>query len=190
MERAGEVQRPRRWIRVRAEHGIRPRSRRTPTLTSNDLAAEGETIDVDDEPTPGFRRIGGTFDVIRVVAQLRAGGFDAQPDHVLFAHGMTCCCGPHPAAPFDPCYTANPLHANPLHANPLHANPLHANPLHANSFYANSADPNGPSRSSARPADRAELVPRASASARCGRRRRAWWCSTPVSPTRATSPTC
>jgi hypothetical protein len=118
-----------------------------------EFQAEGETIafdhDADDDSTTEFRPIRGKFDTIRVVAQMRAKGIDAQPDHVLFAHGMTCCCcGPHPAACFDPRFLANPLHANPLHANPLHANPLHANPLHANS-----ADPCGPTRSSARPAD-------------------------------------
>ena len=105
-------------------------------------------ISVDDPPTE-FRAIRGIFDTIRVVAHLRAKGIDAQPDHVLFAHGTTCCCcGPHPAACFDPMLNANPFHANPFHANPFHANPFHANP-----FHANSADPNGPSRSSARPAD-------------------------------------
>ncbi len=110
---------------------------------------EGETMNFVAEPPTGFRQIGGKFDSIRVVAELRANGFDAQPDHVLFAHDMTCCCcGPHPAAWFDPMLIANPLHANPLHANPLHANPLHANPLHANPLHAN-----GPTRSSARPAD-------------------------------------
>ncbi len=115
-----------------------------------DLRAEGDTFDFIEGPMTGFRAIGGgEFDAIRVVAELRAKGFDAQPDHVLFAHDMTCCCcGPHPATCFDPFFLANPLHANPLHANPLHANPLHANPLHANS-----ADANGPTRSSARPAD-------------------------------------
>jgi hypothetical protein len=102
------------------------------------------------------------FDVIRVVSHLRALGIDAQPEHVLFAHGTTCCCcGPHPATWFDPWLIANPLHgnplhANPLHANPLHANPLHANPLHANPFRVNAEDPNGPTRSSARPAEEPE----------------------------------
>jgi hypothetical protein len=91
----------------------------------------------------GFRAITGTFDTIRVVAQLRANGIDAQPDHVLFAHDTMCCCNPHPAACFDPRFHANPFHANPVHANPFHANPFHANP----------ADPCGPTRSSARPAD-------------------------------------
>jgi Subtilase family len=124
-------------------------------------------IDVDlidvDEPTKIFRGIRvkedthspkPSFDVIRVVAHLRAMGIDAQPDHVLFAHEMTCCCcGPHPATWFDPWLITNPLHANPLHANPLHANPLYANPLHANPFRASAADPNGPTRSSARPAE-------------------------------------
>ncbi|HSB84702.1 MAG TPA: hypothetical protein VLD86_00260, partial [Ilumatobacteraceae bacterium] len=105
----------------------------------DDLRAEGETFVLEDEPIMGFRPLrGGEFDTIRVVAELRAKGFDAQPDHVLFAHDMNCCCcGPHPAAWFDPMLIANPLHANPLHANPLHANPLHANPLHANPLHAN-----------------------------------------------------
>ncbi|HEX2783208.1 MAG TPA: S8 family serine peptidase [Ilumatobacteraceae bacterium] len=121
--------------------------------TLADLAGVDETIgfDHDAPPVPGFRRLGGKFDAIRVVAHLRAKGVDAQPDHVLFAHGMTCCCGPHPAAGFEPWLIANPLHANPLHANPLHANPLHANPLQANPLHANSA--NGPTTSSVRPAD-------------------------------------
>ena len=122
-----------------------------------DLRAEGETFNFEDGPMTGFRAIrGGEFDAIRVVAELRAKGFDAQPDHVLFAHDMSCCCGPHPATCFDPAFLANPLHANPLHANPLHANPLHANPLHANPLHANPADANGPTRSSARPAEKPE----------------------------------
>ena len=123
-----------------------------------DVLAEGEALDEIDEPVTEFRAMRGTFDTIRVVAHLRARGIDAQPDHVLFAHDMACCCGPHPATCFDPSFLANalhanPLHANPLHANPLHANPLHANPLHANPLHANWADPNGPTCSSARPAD-------------------------------------
>ena len=121
-------------------------------LTS--FLAEGESLGFVDEPTKEFRTLRGKFDAIRVVAHLRAKGIEAQPDHVLFAHAATCCCcGPHPATCFDAMLSANPLHANPLHANPLHANPLHANPLHANPLHANSADPNGPTRSSARPAD-------------------------------------
>jgi hypothetical protein len=115
-----------------------------------------------DDPTTEFRALRGTFDTLRVVAHLRAKGIDAQPDHVLFSHATTCCCcGPHPAAGFDPGLVANPFHANPFHANPFHANPFHANP-----FHANWADPNGPSRSSARPADPpAWYAGRASASA-------------------------
>ena len=114
-----------------------------------DVLADGESAVFVDEPSKEFRAIRGTFDTIRVVAHLRARGIAAQPDHVFFAHDMTCCCcGPHPAALLDPTLVANPLHANPLHANPLHANPLQANPLHANPLHAN-----GPTRSSARPAD-------------------------------------
>ncbi len=126
---------------------------RDPVIEEDFLAgflADGETLGSLDGPTKEFRGArGGNFDVIRLVAHLRASGIDAQPDHVLFAHGMTCCCcGPHPATWFDPMFTANPFHANPFHANPFHANPFHANP-----FHANPADPNGPTRSSARPAD-------------------------------------
>ncbi|MEP7202215.1 MAG: S8 family serine peptidase [Ilumatobacteraceae bacterium] len=134
----------------------------------NDLRAEGESFAFEHGLAHGFAAIRGTYDAIRVVAQLRAKGVDAQPDHVLFAHGMTCCCcGPHPATGCDPMFLANPLHANPLHANPLHANPLHANPLHANPLHANAADPNGPIRSSARPAEAPpwySVTPRAGAS--------------------------
>jgi Subtilase family len=124
-----------------------------------ELLGPGEGVTFDDDPTTEFRAMSGTFDTIRVVSHLRAKGIDAQPEHVLFAHGTTCgCCGPHPAAAFDPGFVANPFHANPFHANPFHANPFHANPFHANPFHANpfhanSADPNGPSRSSARPAN-------------------------------------
>jgi subtilase family protein len=119
-----------------------------------DVLAEGESLDEIDDPPKLFRAMRGTFDAIRVVANLRARGIDAQPDHVMFAHDMSCCCcGPHPAAWFDPVLVANPFHANPFHANPFHANPFHANPFHANPFHANPMDPNGPTRSSARPAD-------------------------------------
>ena len=129
---------------------------RDPAINETDLQAllaEGESLNFVDDASKEFRRVTGTFDTIRVVAHLRAKGVDAQPDHVLFAHGTCCCCGPHPAMWFDPSVNANPFHANPFHANPFHANPFHANPFHANPFHANPADPNGPTTSSARPAD-------------------------------------
>ncbi len=120
--------------------------RDTPAFAETDDTAfldgvrrEGETMNFVTEPPKGFRQIGGEFDSIRVVAELRANGHDAQPDHVLFAHDMTCCCGPHPAAWFDSRLVANPFHANPFHANP--------------------ADPNGPTSSSARPADQPGWYP-------------------------------
>jgi hypothetical protein len=121
----------------------------------SEVLAKGEFLfEVHDAAPKEFQPMRGSFDTIRVVADLRSRGIEAQPDHVLFAHDTNyCCCGPHPAACFDPMLIANPLHANPLHANPLHANPLHANPLHANPLHANSREPNGPTRSSARPAD-------------------------------------
>lgn len=127
-----------------------------------EVLGPGEGLIFIDDPTTEFRAVQGTFDTIRVVAHLRAKGIDAQPDHVFFAHGMgCCCCGPHPAAGFDPRFVANPFHANPFQANPFHANPFHANPFHANPFHANPADPNGPSRSSARPANPPEWYSRA-----------------------------
>jgi len=55
-----------------------------------------------DLPGTGFQAYvpapGGEFDVIRTIAHLRALGYPAQPDHVLFLHGSCgCCCPPHPA---------------------------------------------------------------------------------------------
>jgi hypothetical protein len=136
------------------------------SVVDEDFVAEilgpDEGLTFIDDPTTEFRAMRGTFDTIRVVAHLRTKGVDAQPEHVLFAHGTACsCCGPHPAAGFDPRFVANPFHANPFHANPFHANPFHANPFHANPFHANPADPNGPSRSSARPANPPEWYSRA-----------------------------
>jgi hypothetical protein len=129
-----------------------------------EVLGPGEGLIFVDDPTTEFRALRGAFDTIRVVAHLRAKGVDAQPNHVLFAHDTTCCCcGPHPAAGFDPRLVANPFHANPFHANPFHANPFHANPFHANPFHANPSDPNGPSRSSARPANPPEWYSRSEA---------------------------
>ena len=54
----------------------------------SDLLAEGESLDGIDGPTKEFRAMRGTFDTIRVVADLRSRGIEAQPDHVLFAHDM------------------------------------------------------------------------------------------------------
>ena len=110
------------------------------------VRAGDEVFEFVDDASNGFRRVSGSFDVVRVVAQLRAEGIDAQPEHVFFAHGCDCCCGPHPADRI----AGYPVHANPVHANPVHANPVHANPVHANPVHAN---PSGPTRSSARPAD-------------------------------------
>jgi hypothetical protein len=142
------------------------------------VRAEGELFETVDEPSGGFRRVSGSFDAVRVVAQLRSEGVDAQPEHVFFAHnahGCDCCCGPHPADrlagapahanPFsaNPFY-ANPFYANPFYANPFSANPFSANPFSANPFYANPfyANASGPTRSSARPADAPAWFVRAS----------------------------
>jgi len=58
----------------------------------------------------------GTFDVIRTVAHLRAYGYPAQPDHVLFLHGdCSCCCPAHPADTWPDACTPRGGHAT---ANP------------------------------------------------------------------------
>lgn len=69
-------------------------------------------------------------DPSRVIRALRLRGFQAQPNHVLFADSCACCCGPHPAAVTGG--QGNPVWANPVWANPVWANPVWANPVWAN----------------------------------------------------------
>jgi hypothetical protein len=93
-------------------------------------------------PEATWYRVDGIDDPLAVVALMRADGFAAEPDHVLFAHGG-CCCEPHPADGWgcltgDP-YRANPYRANPYRANPYRANPYRANPYRANPYRANEA---------------------------------------------------
>lgn len=87
----------------------------------------------------------GVDDAPATAELVRADGFDAQPDHVFFAHGCECCCGPHPAMTFDALladpYRANPYRANPYRANPYRANPYRANPYRANETQTSSALP-------------------------------------------------
>jgi hypothetical protein len=113
----------------------------------------------DEAPGLAYIRIDEVARPLAAVALLRADGFVAQPDHVLFAHCGDCCCGPHPALTFD-ALAGDPLHGNPLHGNPLHGNPLHGNPLHGNPFIVDPLHGNGSQLSTARPADGPRFAPR------------------------------
>jgi subtilisin family serine protease len=91
----------------------------------------------DEAPEAEWMILEGVQDSLAAIALARADGFDAQPDHVFFAHGCDeCSCGPHPSLTFDALavgpYSANPYRANPYRANPYRANPYRANPYRAN----------------------------------------------------------
>lgn len=60
-------------------------------------------------------------DVLALVADLRDDGYRAEPNYVLFAHGLQ----------------GNPLWGNPLWGNPLWGNPLWGNPLWGNPLWGN-----------------------------------------------------
>jgi hypothetical protein len=122
----------------------------------------GEHVVYSEVTVGGFREArssGGPFDAVRAVAQWRAEGIAAQPNHVLFAHTDHCCCEPHPAALLAG-IAGNPLHPHALALRAVHGNPLHphagapsgvyGNPFHWNPLHWHAA---GPSRSSARPAE-------------------------------------
>ena len=86
---------------------------------------------------------------------LRSRGIEAQPDHVLFAHDMEyCCCGPHPAACFDPMLIANlpftPIRCTPIRCTPTRCMPIRCTPIRCTPTRGIRM---GPIRSSARPAD-------------------------------------
>jgi len=89
-------------------------------------------------PGTAWIRVDDVEDPLAVARLVRADGFDAQPDHVFFAHSCDCCCGAHPALTFD-ALAADPFRANPFRANPFRANPFRANPFRANPFRANEA---------------------------------------------------
>lgn len=108
----------------------------------------------DDTPGVAWTVVDDVDDPLSVVAMLRADGFAAQPDHVLFAHGCDECCGsPHPSLTFD-ALLADPIRANPIRANPIRANPIRANPIRANPIRANASQ-----ASSAMPADKRSFPP-------------------------------
>ena len=87
--------------------------------------------------------IGEGVDPLVVVEVLRSEGYEAQPEHVFFAHGCTACeAGPHPSLLAEiawGAFGANPYRANPYRANPYRANPYRANPYRANPYRANDA---------------------------------------------------
>ncbi len=85
------------------------------------IAQEGEELSVTAGPSETLQLVVGRFDVVRLVAQLRAAGFAAQPDHVFFAHSCECCCGDHPFDVF-----GNPVKGNPVKGNPVKGNGLDA----------------------------------------------------------------
>ena len=74
---------------------------------------------------------GGAVSVLKVVADLKDDGFKAEPNYVLFAHGLSG----NPLSG-NPLY-GNPLYGNPLYGNPLYGNPLYGNPLYGNPLYGN-----------------------------------------------------
>jgi hypothetical protein len=92
----------------------------------------------------GWLRATDVERALEVIEVLVSEGYDAQPNHVMFAHGCGSPCPRHPADVQDLVRSgllANPLKANPLKANPLKANPLKANPLKANHPMENTAVP-------------------------------------------------
>jgi subtilisin family serine protease len=98
-------------------------------------------------------------DPLVAIEVLRSEGFDAQPEHVFFAHGCSACeTGPHPSLLMEIAsgeFGANPYRANPYRANPYRANPYRANPYRANPYRANEAP-----MSTAEPAAVRSLPPR------------------------------
>jgi hypothetical protein len=104
------------------------------------------------------------LDPLIVIEVLRSEGFEAQPEHVFFAHGCTACeNGPHPSLLMEIAsgeFGANPYRANPYRANPYRANPYRANPYRANPYRANPYRANEAPMSTAEPATGRSLPPR------------------------------
>jgi len=97
-------------------------------------------------------------DPLSVIDVLRSEGFDAQPNHVMFAHPCGRSCPPHPAIVQELVqygFLADPMKANPMKANPMKANPMKANPMKPNPM-----KPNGGMESSALPAPARRLPER------------------------------
>lgn len=88
----------------------------------------------------GWLGVRDVDDPIATIDVLRAEGFDAQPNHVMFVHGCGNPCPPHPALVqeiIEYGLLADPMRANPMRANPMRANPMRANPMRANPMRAN-----------------------------------------------------
>lgn len=112
----------------------------------------------DDAAEAAWQLVDDVDDVPAVVALMRADGFAAQPDHVLFAHDCDPCCGPHPAETFD-ALAADPYKPNPYKPNPYKPNPYKPNPYKPNPYKPNPYKPNTLT-SSAAPAAAREFPPR------------------------------
>ncbi len=98
----------------------------------------------DEAPESSWWLAGNLDDELELIEQMRADGFDAQPDHILFAH-CDPCCGPHPAETYD-ALSGDPYRSNPYRSNPYRSNPYRSNPYRSNPYRSNST------KSSARPA--------------------------------------
>jgi hypothetical protein len=168
--RGNDEQLERNRLIVRDRMRVRHPKSKDPEFDSNDLSHRHGLI---------TRRLTGVKDELAEIEQLRAEGFDVQPDHVLFAHARGCegGCGPHPADAFQLLHhagngslAANPFMANPFMANPFRANPFKANPFRANPFMANPFKANGTPTSTAQPAAGREFAsPASDGSRRCPR---------------------
>jgi Subtilase family len=89
-------------------------------------------------------RLTEAIDPLAVIEVMRSEGFDAQPNHVFFAHGCSPCeQGPHPSVQL-----AGPggVGANPWRSNPWRSNPWRSNPWRSNEAPTSTAFPErGPS---------------------------------------------
>jgi hypothetical protein len=98
----------------------------------------------DDAPGSAWTRIDGVEDPLAVVALLRADGFDAQPDHVLFAHDC-CGCGPHPSMTYDSLagdpYRSTPYRSTPYRSTPYRSTPYRSTPYRSTFAQVSSALP-------------------------------------------------
>ncbi len=107
-------------------------------------ASADRRIELGPRPRGDERRwisLDGVEDPVTAAELVRADGFDAQLEHVFFAHGCDPCAAiPHPSLSFE-ALKAAPFRANPFRANPFRANPFRANPFRANDALTNSAMP-------------------------------------------------
>jgi hypothetical protein len=154
--------------RARREAGEPTPKRGAAEGRAQELAPKAQVPVRKGEPdAPVWQRMTDVDDPIEVIGVMRSEGYDAQPEHVFFAHDCTGCeSAPHPSVHMgtgDWDFGANPYRANPYRANPYRANPYRANPYRANPYRANPYRANEAPMSSAEPAmgsslpDRPEL---------------------------------